>query len=202
MLGYGADISSASASNECDIGSSSAPIREIYIGQGYANASNTNALTVHATGGSGSNIAGQRLNIAAGQGTGTGLCGALVLQYAPVGGSSSTLNALADGLTLGTAGNVTVNAGDLVINTAGKGLQIKEGSNAKMGTVTLSGGAATVSTTAVLTNSRIYLTSQVDGGTPGWLRVDTRTNATSFHITSSSGTDTSTVAWLIVEPSP
>jgi len=39
-----------------------------------------------------------------------------------------------------------------------------------------------------------------DGGTPGWLRVSARTPGTSFTITSSSGTDTSTVAYQIFEP--
>jgi hypothetical protein len=89
---------------------------------------------------------------------------------------------------------------DFDIATAGKGLRVKEGTNAKMGTVVLSAGSAVVSTTAVTASSRIYLTSQADGGTPGFLRVSTRTAGTSFTITSSSGTDTSTVAWFIVEP--
>lgn len=91
-------------------------------------------------------------------------------------------------------------AGDVRVGTAGKGLFIKEGSNAKMGTAVLVGGTVTVSTTAVGTNSRIFLCSNVDGGTPGFLRVTTITNATSFVITSSSGTDTSTVAWIIIDP--
>ena len=84
----------------------------------------------------------------------------------------------------------------------GYGLKIKEGSNAKMGTATLTAGSATVSTTSVAANSRIYLTSNADGGTPGWLRVSTRTAGTSFTITSSSATDTSTVAWIIFDPAP
>lgn len=91
---------------------------------------------------------------------------------------------------------------NLVIATAGKGLQVKEGSNAKMGTATLSGGGATVATTAVTASSRIFLTNQSAGGTPGFLRVGTVTAGTSFTITSSSGSDTSTVAWFIVEPAP
>lgn len=99
------------------------------------------------------------------------------------------------------AANVLATDDDLSLKTAGKGLSIKEGSNAKMGTATLVGGAATVATTAVGATSRVFLTSQVDGGTPGWLRVSTRTAATSFVITSSSGTDTSTVAWVILDPS-
>ena len=100
------------------------------------------------------------------------------------------------------AANILATDDDLAIRTAGKGLQVAEGSNAKMGTATLSGGAATVSTTAVTANSRIFLTSQSDGGTPGFLRVSARTAATSFTITSSSGSDTSVVAWMIVEPAP
>lgn len=111
-------------------------------------------------------------------------------------GSTFTLNN-------GVSERITVTAaGDLTIANVGSGLLIKEGSNAKMGAATLVGGTVTVNTTAVTANSRIYLTSQVDGGTPGYLRVSGRVAATSFTITSGSGTDTSTVAWMIVEPAP
>lgn len=89
---------------------------------------------------------------------------------------------------------------DVAIMTAGKGLQVREGTNAKSGTVTLVGGTATVANTSVTATSRIQLTSQADGGTPGWLRVSARTAGTSFTITSSSASDTSTVAYFIVEP--
>jgi hypothetical protein len=105
---------------------------------------------------------------------------------------------LADSLTI-VNHNVTAAAGDLLVGTAGKGLQVKGGSNAKIGTAVLVAGAKTVSTTAVTANSRIFITSNVDGGTPGSLRVSAKVNGTSFTITSSSGTDTSTVAWMIVE---
>ncbi|MEV7975430.1 glycosyl hydrolase family 28-related protein [Streptomyces sp. NPDC086519] len=89
---------------------------------------------------------------------------------------------------------------DIIIGLAGKGLRVKEGTNAKMGTAVLVGGVKAVATTAVTATSRIYITSNADGGTPGWLRVSTRTAGTSFTIQSSSASDTSTVAWLIVEP--
>lgn len=91
-------------------------------------------------------------------------------------------------------------AGDVIVAAAGKGLKVAEGANARMGTAALAAGTVTVSTTAVTATSRILLTSQVDGGTPGFLRVSARTAGTSFVITSSSGTDTSTVAWMIVQP--
>lgn len=97
-----------------------------------------------------------------------------------------------------TSANELLN-GNLQLNTVGNGIQIKEGANARMGTVALVGGTATVANTSVTATSRIYLTSQADGGAPGWLRVSSRIAGTSFTITSSSGTDTSTVAWLMVE---
>lgn len=91
-------------------------------------------------------------------------------------------------------------AGDVIVATAGKGLKVAEGLNAKQGTATLVAGAVTVANTSVTINSRIFLTSNADGGTPGFLRVSARVAGTSFTITSSSGTDTSTVAWEIFEP--
>lgn len=100
-----------------------------------------------------------------------------------------------------TSTNPAVLSGDFKINTAGKGLFIKEGSNAKMGTATLNGvTAVTISTTAVTANSRIMLTTQASGGTVGAPYVDTRSAGTSFNIKSTGAADTSTVAWMIVEP--
>lgn len=88
----------------------------------------------------------------------------------------------------------------LIAGTAGGGLAIAEGTNARSGTAVLVGGSKVVANTSITTNSRIHLTSNADGGTPGWLRVSTRTAGTSFTIQSSSASDTSTVAWMIVEP--
>ena len=95
------------------------------------------------------------------------------------------------------------NSGDIsitgrVLNV--HGLSILTGSNQTMGTSgALSSGTVTVSTTAVLTGSKIFLTRAVAGGTLGNLSVGTITNATSFTITSSSSSDTSTVNWLIIQ---
>lgn len=104
------------------------------------------------------------------------------------------------GLT--SSGNCIVNNAQLQVNTVGKGLQVKTGTNSKAGTAVLVAGTVTVANTSVTANSIIMLTSQVNGGTPGFLRVTAKTNGTSFVITSSSGTDTSTVAWFIVELIP
>ncbi|MEU8948786.1 hypothetical protein [Streptomyces sp. NPDC048489] len=92
--------------------------------------------------------------------------------------------------------------GSVGTSTAGFGLKVKEGSNAKMGTAVLVGGIVTVSTTAVASNSRILLTIQVPGGTVGSVYVNTRTAGTSFVIKSTSASDTSTVAWVILDPTP
>jgi len=103
------------------------------------------------------------------------------------------------GFVTGTTylGNVTT---DIKINSIGKGLYVKEGTNATSGIIILTGGTAVVNTNKVTASSRIQLTSQVDGGTPGFVRVSTRTAGTSFTITSSSVIDTSQIAWFIVEP--
>ncbi|MFJ3248331.1 hypothetical protein [Streptomyces sp. NPDC086782] len=89
---------------------------------------------------------------------------------------------------------------DVAILAAGKGLQVAEGANAKSGIATLVAGQVTVSTTAVTANSRIQLTVQTPGGTVGAPYVNTRTAGASFVIKSTSTTDTSVVAWFIVEP--
>lgn len=89
--------------------------------------------------------------------------------------------------------------GNISADTAGKGLRVKEGSNAKQGTATLSGGTVVVSNTSVTANSRIFLTAQ-DNSTTGALRVSARTPGTSFTITSSNAGDSGVVAYEIFEP--
>lgn len=103
-----------------------------------------------------------------------------------------------------TTSNVKHEAsGDIKLMVAGNGYYVKEGSNATMGTATLVAGTATVSTTKVTASSRIQLTVQSLGtvAVPKAIAVTARTAGTSFTITSADATDTSVVAWLIVEPS-
>jgi hypothetical protein len=68
------------------------------------------------------------------------------------------------------------------------------------GRATLAAGTATVTDANTTTTARIFVSHAVDGGTVGWLRVSARIAGTSFTITSSSGTDTSQVDWMMVEP--
>lgn len=71
---------------------------------------------------------------------------------------------------------------------------------AQAGTVTLSGGTATVNTPAITANSVVFLTCQSLSGTLGILRISARVPGVSFTITSLSILDTSVVGWLITEP--
>lgn len=88
--------------------------------------------------------------------------------------------------------------GNLALLVAGNKLKIATGSNASLGTATLVAGTVTVSTTAVTSSSKIFLTHGVAGGTVGVISVGTITNGTSFVINSSSASDTSDINWLII----
>lgn len=90
--------------------------------------------------------------------------------------------------------------GDWSVALTGRGLRVAEGTNCKQGIAVLVAGSVVVANTKVTANSRIQLTGNVDGGTPGWVRVSARTAGTSFTITSSSVLDTSTIAYEIFEP--
>ncbi len=82
------------------------------------------------------------------------------------------------------------------------GLEVLEGANPTMGVATLVAGVATVLTNRVTASSRIFLSVQTPGGTQGFLSaaVASRVAGTSFAIASTSATETSVVAWLLVEP--
>lgn len=112
---------------------------------------------------------------------------------APTNGA--TINA-----AINASGDVLIASGNLKLNTAGNGLLIKSGSNARIGTGTLSGGTLTVSNTSVTANTRVFLTDTTSGALTnvGQLTVVT-TAGTGFVVTSSNVLDTSTFNWLLVE---
>jgi hypothetical protein len=67
--------------------------------------------------------------------------------------------------------------------------------------VAMTAGSVTISGVVLTANSKIFLTANTAGGTQGTLRAPTATRnvgAGTFVINSSSGTDTSTVDWMIV----
>lgn len=96
-------------------------------------------------------------------------------------------------------GDQTVTAGNVIANTAGKGLQVKEGGNARLGQAVLVAGAKVVGNTSVTASTRILLTVATPGGTQGHLSYSLNAGV-GFTITSTDATETSTVTWLLVEP--
>lgn len=115
-----------------------------------------------------------------------------------------------------TLGNITATNGNLALGTAGNKIistsvasTTTAGANS-FGTVTLSGGTATIATTAVTSSSIIVLTRQSVGSTGaaalGQLSIGTIVGATSFVInawltanaTSLATTDVSVIGWMII----
>jgi hypothetical protein len=98
--------------------------------------------------------------------------------------------------TVTVNGALTANGG--VTNTTGAQSLKTTATNGPVGVATLSGGTVTVANTAVTANTAIFLGRRSVGGTAGALFVSAITAGTSFVITSTSGTDTSVVAYQIV----
>jgi len=77
---------------------------------------------------------------------------------------------------------------------------VPETGQAYMGTAVLNGTTpVTVTTASVTAKSRVFLTIQVAGGTPGTPYVAAITAGTSFQVVSTSAADTSTLAWLLID---
>lgn len=94
--------------------------------------------------------------------------------------------------------------GAIAINSSSTALYVRVSGSWKAvirsGRAVLAAGTVVVADTQITANSNIQLTSQVDGGTPGFLRVSARSAGVSFTILSSNAADTSTVAYTITEP--
>jgi len=98
-------------------------------------------------------------------------------------------------------------AGNLALTTAGNKIKIATGANASIGTATLASGTVTVSTTAVLTGSKIFVSLNTPSGTLAlsYAVPDASiVNATSFVINAVDAagavltTDNSTINWWII----
>jgi len=104
-IGYGTDTTAA---NQLVIGShdtTSARILDVYIGRGVVS-SLAEAVTFHATGGSGTDIAGGDLELAGGKGTGNAVGGALIFKTSTAGASGTTLQSLAERARIATSGEL------------------------------------------------------------------------------------------------
>ena len=108
------------------------------------------------------------------------------------------VTATAGGVTA-TVGAITATNGNLVLGTAGNKLLITTGANASCGVSgAMSGtpGAVTVSTTACTASSVILFSRATTGGTPG--QVSITAQSTSGFTLTSTGNETSTFNWLII----
>lgn len=154
---------------------------------------------------------------------GTGITATTGNIVASTGNITSTLGSVSAATTVtagtgitATTGAITATNGNLVLGTAGNkiistsvGTTTAAGANS-FGKVTLTGGSATVSTTAVTAASQIMLTRQTVGATGanplGELSIGTIVGATSFVINAWSqadatvlaATDVSSIGWMII----
>jgi hypothetical protein len=89
-------------------------------------------------------------------------------------------------------------SGDLIANVVGKGLRVRGGANSRIGVATLVSGTVVVVNSSVTANTRIFLSRETLGSSPGFLSylINPGTN---FTINSSDGADDGQIAWLLVE---
>lgn len=93
-------------------GSGNPAITDVYFNKGVVHATPT-AWTLNGTGGSGTDIAGGKLQLAGGKPTGSGVGGSVVIQTAPAGTTGTTLRSLSDRLTVDHLGNIYPGTGAL-----------------------------------------------------------------------------------------
>jgi hypothetical protein len=102
-------------------------------------------------------------------------------------------------------GDMIAANGNITANTAGTGLKVKEGANARMGNSTLNNGTIAVANTSITATTRVFLTrSDLNGGVAGMLEAVNNAGV-GFTINSYDAaglliTDQSKVNWMLVEP--
>lgn len=162
----------------------------------------TAGTTFTATGGASTFVGTFHANVtgAATSVIGTGGTGAVQIGNAT--GNTAVTGSLTASTTLtATLGAITATNGNLNLASTGNKILMHAttaASDAIGTTAAMTAGSITVSTTAVTANSKIFLQAVTPGGTQGVLSYGTIIAGTSFVITSSSGSDTSTVAYLII----
>lgn len=122
------------------------------------------------------------------------MTGALAVTGAASVSGTSTLAAVA------MTGNLGITSGDVSLNTLGKGINIKAGSDGKAGTVTLNGVTpVAVATTAFGAGSTVIFALKTVGGTVGaYPSIKTVTPATGFTV-AGTASDTSVYNWVIID---
>jgi hypothetical protein len=106
-------------------------------------------------------------------------------------------------------GDVQATNGNIVMGTAGNGIQIKEGANATMGDDVLTAGTVTVNTTACSATSQVFISRLSKGASTAVGTLEAVPGASSFVVTSLNPTDAttqtndiSTFSWVIMNPVP
>lgn len=132
------------------------------------------------------------------------------VQDIPAGGGGTTAASSSaapieikdEGVSLtSSVGSIDFTGDDVTATTVGNDVTVDIAFDPPRGTATLVGGTATVLTTFVDADAKIFLTGQNDSGDEGELTITNRVNNVSFDILSASGTDTRDVAWFILDPS-
>ena len=107
--------------------------------------------------------------------TGIGTDAAVGFTFTPKGAGGLTLTTgaltLSSGALAVTVGNATLTNGSLFLGTAGNGISVKSGANARIGQTTLVAGTKIVANTSVTANTRVFLSrsSKVGSVTVGVL---------------------------------
>jgi len=186
----GAEVLSSTDANSIQVGFGTAPS---VTSTGTSNTSVGTGVLGGLTTGSSNTGVGSGALVAVTTGSSNSAIGSGALAAVTTGSGNSALGHSAN-VSSGTVSNSIIlgngatssASGQLVLHGVVNGLAV------------LVGGTVTVTTTAVTSTTIILLSRKVSGGTLGNLTW-TVTSGTSFTITSSSGTDTSTVAYLAFE---
>jgi len=152
-------------------------------------------------------VEGNRIiGAAGGVTTGISFDGTLTVKQLIIGNQIENCGTGISGVFSGTAANSTyVRSNHLLGNTTNSSFTNQNPDSSMgncfdkvmSGSVTLVGGAATVSANQYATNDKVSLFFVTAGGTTGAVSIDTVTNATGFTLKSTSATDTSTYYWII-----
>lgn len=122
---------------------------------------------------------------------------------------STTGNLTNSGSITATSGSITATDGDLILSAVGKGIQLKTGANATLGSATLTNGTVTVANTSVTASSIIFLSrgaANASSGIGDGLQAVPGSGTFTINALDDSVTpdpnDQSTVYYLIINPAP
>lgn len=162
-LGY---LTQIRASNQFVVGSETSAITDMYIGEGVISTGPSD-VTINATGGSGTDIAGADLTLASGKGTGSAVGGDLIFSTADVGATGTTLQSLTEKMRLTYNGRLGVGTSTplLRLDVAGSGRITGTATSVLTGSIdatasTTVTGVGTLFTTELVIGDRITVSGE------------------------------------------